>query len=97
MMLMVDMKSRVKYGSLKCETFVGRRSPFSSFSPIPNGQVGHMTDPFSKQSQPDGQAVCTGSAVRRTVSVKGSGGIAAVVVVIAQWGQVWVPIVPLLT
>jgi hypothetical protein len=37
------------------------------------------------------------SFVRRKVSVKGTGGVAATVVVIAQQGQVWVSIQPLFT
>jgi hypothetical protein len=39
----------------------------------------------------------TNSFVRRTVSVEGSGGIAATVVVIAQQGRVWVSIQPRFT
>ena len=39
----------------------------------------------------------TNSFVRRKVSVKGTGGVAATVVVIAQHGQVWMSIQPLFT
>ncbi len=49
------------------------------------------------QRQPAGstavQVEYTGS-VHRKVSVEGSGGVAATVVVIAQRGQVWVSIMP---
>lgn len=57
-----------------------------------------MTGPYPKQVQPEdidnGQATCAGSVVHRTLSVKGSGGVSATVVVTAQHGQVWVSIVP---
>ncbi len=57
-----------------------------------------MTDPLLEQAQPEdtgsGQATYTGSDVRRKVSVKGSGGVCATVVVIARRGRVWVSIVP---
>jgi proline racemase len=60
-----------------------------------------VTKPSSMQLQPenspDGQAMSPSSFVRRTVSVEGSGGIAATVVVIAQQGRVWVSIQPRFT
>ncbi len=60
-----------------------------------------MTDSSPKQAQsgdsPDGKARYTDSFVRRKVSVKGAGGVAATVVVTAQRGQVWVSIQPLFT
>lgn len=54
------------------------------------------SSPTRPQSQetPDGQAAHAGSAVYRKVAVKGSGGVAATVVVTTQQGQVWVSIVP---
>lgn len=60
-----------------------------------------VTDSSPKQAQsgdsPDGKARYTDSFVRRKVSVKGAGGVAATVVVTAQRGQVWVSIQPLFT
>lgn len=60
-----------------------------------------MTKPSSMQLQPENspneQAMYTNSFVRRTVSVEGSGGLAATVVVIAQRGRVWVSIQPRFT
>ncbi|MGH3799417.1 MAG: hypothetical protein ACRDTD_04640 [Pseudonocardiaceae bacterium] len=57
-----------------------------------------MTDPFTQQSQPEGTGNAhipyTGSDVHRRVSVKGSGGVSATVVVIARQGKVWMSIVP---
>ncbi|MGH3889526.1 MAG: hypothetical protein ACRDSZ_23695 [Pseudonocardiaceae bacterium] len=57
-----------------------------------------MTDPFTQQSQPEdtgnAQIPYTGSDVHRRVSVKGSGGVSATVVVIARQGKVWMSIVP---
>lgn len=57
-----------------------------------------MTDSSPKRAQPGdspaGQAMYTDSFVRRKVSVKGTGGVAATVVVTAQRGQVWVSIQP---
>ncbi|MGH3976304.1 MAG: hypothetical protein ACRDS9_23715 [Pseudonocardiaceae bacterium] len=57
-----------------------------------------MTEPSPKQAQPEdvdnGQAIYTGPDVHRKVSVKGSGGISATVIVIARHGKVWVSIVP---
>ncbi len=51
-----------------------------------NGQSGGNTD--------NSQVQRTGSMVRRTVSVKGSGGVAATVVVTVQRGRVWLSIQP---
>jgi hypothetical protein len=60
-----------------------------------------VTKPSSMQLQPenspDGQAMSTNAFVRRTVSVEGSGGLAATVVVIAKRGRVWVSIQPRFT
>ncbi len=60
-----------------------------------------MTEPAAKQDQPedaaDGQAIHTDFFVRRKISVNGSGGVAATVVVTVQRGQVWVSIQPLFT
>lgn len=57
-----------------------------------------MTEPSSTslqpQEPPDGQAPYAGSAVYRKVAVKGSGGVAATVVVTTHQGQVRVSIVP---
>ncbi len=57
-----------------------------------------MTDPAPKQAQPedvdDRQPTYVSSPVHRKVSVKGSGGISATVVVTVQKGTVWVSIVP---
>lgn len=56
-----------------------------------------MTDPAPKAKPGDidnGQAVYIGSVVHRKVSVKGSGGVAATVVVTMQQGQVWMSIQP---
>jgi hypothetical protein len=57
-----------------------------------------MTEPFLEQVQPEdttnGQVAYPGSDVHRKVSVKGSGGVSATVVVIARRGRVWVSIVP---
>lgn len=41
-----------------------------------------------------GQATYTGSVVHRKVSVKGTGGVSATVVVTVQQGQVWMSIQP---
>ncbi len=51
-----------------------------------NGQSGGNTD--------NGQVQRIGSMVRRTVSVKGSGGVTATVVVTTRRGQVWLSIQP---
>jgi hypothetical protein len=57
-----------------------------------------VTDPLPKQAQPedigDRQTTYASSAVHRKVSVKGSGGVSATVIVIAQQGKVWVSIMP---
>lgn len=57
-----------------------------------------MTDPFPKQAQPedvdDRQATYVSSTVHRKVSVKGSGGVSATVVVTVRRGTVWVSIMP---
>lgn len=57
-----------------------------------------MTDSSPKHDQPEdtdkGQATYTGSVVHRKVSVKGSGGVLATVVVTVQQRQVRVSIVP---
>lgn len=57
-----------------------------------------MTDPSPKQTQPEdtgnGQATYASSVVHRKLSVKGSGGVSATVVVTVQQGQVWMSIVP---
>lgn len=57
-----------------------------------------MTDPSSNQAQPedvnDRQFTPVRSAVHRKVSVKGSGGVSATVIVIAQHGGVWMSIMP---
>ncbi len=57
-----------------------------------------MTEPSPEQSQSEdtnnGQAIYTGSDVHRKVSVKGSGGVSATVVVIVRQGKVWMSIVP---
>lgn len=42
----------------------------------------------------NGQADYTGSVVHRKVSVKGSGGVRATVVVTVQQGEVWASIMP---
>lgn len=42
----------------------------------------------------DGQTRCTESLVHRRVSVKGSGGVSATVVITVQQGQVWMSIQP---
>lgn len=42
----------------------------------------------------DGQAIYIGSVVHRKVSVKGTGGFSATVVVTVQQGQVWMSIQP---
>jgi hypothetical protein len=59
-----------------------------------------MTDPSPQQAQPEatdnGQAPGTGW-VRRKVSVKGSGGVSATVIVTVQRGRVWLAIQPLFT
>jgi hypothetical protein len=56
-----------------------------------------VTKPSTMQLQlehsPNGQAMY----VHRTVSVEGSGGLAATIVVIAKRGQVWVSIQPRFT
>lgn len=56
-----------------------------------------MTDPSPPQAQPEGtdngQAPCAGW-VRRKVSVKGSGGVSATVVVTVQRGRIWLSIQP---
>jgi hypothetical protein len=49
------------------------------------------------ENLPEGRARSTNAFVRRTVSVEGSGGLAATVVVIAQRGRVWVSIQPRFT
>jgi hypothetical protein len=60
-----------------------------------------MTEPSPKQAQLEdagsGQVGYSGSGVHRKVSVKGSGGVSATVVVIARHGKVWVSIVPSFT
>lgn len=61
-----------------------------------------VTDAAPKQPQPentgDGQATYADSFVRRRkVSVKGTGGVAATVVVTVERGYVWVSIHPLFT
>ncbi len=56
-----------------------------------------MTDSVSKAKPGDinnEQAVYIGSVVHRKVSVKGTGGVAATVVVTVQQGQVWMSIHP---
>ena len=61
-------------------------------------RVRRMTDPSPKQAQPEdtgnGQAAYTSSVVHHKLSVKGSGGVSATVVVAVQQGQVWMSIVP---
>lgn len=56
-----------------------------------------MTE-LPKQVQPEDtsndQITDTGSDVHRKVSVKGSGGVSATVVVVVRHGKVWVTIVP---
>jgi hypothetical protein len=60
-----------------------------------------VTDAVPQQPHPEdtdnGQATYADSFVRRKISVKGTGGVAATVTVIAQRGQVWVSIQPLFT
>ncbi|MGH8965925.1 MAG: hypothetical protein ACRDXB_11440 [Actinomycetes bacterium] len=60
-----------------------------------------MTDPSTKQVEPEDtgntQVSYTGSDVHRRVSVKGSAGVSAIMVVIARQGKVWMSIVPLFT
>jgi hypothetical protein len=57
-----------------------------------------VTEPSPTQPQPqeppDEQAAYADSVVYRRLSVKGSGGVAATVVVMTQRGQVWVSINP---
>jgi hypothetical protein len=57
-----------------------------------------MTDPAPQQTQPDDignpQAPSVNSTVRRKISVKGSGGVSATVVVMVLKGTVRVSIVP---
>jgi len=59
-----------------------------------------VTKPLKQQSQPPdattGQATYTGS-VHRKVSVKGSSGVDATVIVIARQGNVWLSITPAFT
>jgi hypothetical protein len=60
-----------------------------------------VTEPSPAQPQPqepsDGQATYPDPVVHRRLAVKGSGGVAATVIVRTQRGQVWVSIVPLFT
>lgn len=49
---------------------------------------------MTETSPPDGQAAHADPVVYRRLSVKGSGGVAATVVVMTQRGQVWVSINP---
>ncbi|MGH4008874.1 MAG: hypothetical protein ACRDTH_12080 [Pseudonocardiaceae bacterium] len=64
-------------------------------------RVRPMTSPSPHQAQPEdtdnGQATYTGSVAHRKVSTKGSGGVSATVVVIAQQGKVRVSITPSFT
>ena len=56
-----------------------------------------MTDPSSEQAQPEDvndRFTPVRSAIHRKVSAKGSGGVSATVIVIAQHGSVWMSIMP---
>lgn len=56
-----------------------------------------VTNPTSARPQPEDPPVVQGGfsgSVHRRVTVPGSGGVVATVVVIAQRGQVWVSITP---
>lgn len=57
-----------------------------------------MTDSSPKQVQLEdagnGQTTYAGSVIHRKLSVKGSGGVSATVVVTVQQGKVWLSIVP---
>ncbi|MGH3974699.1 MAG: hypothetical protein ACRDS9_15415 [Pseudonocardiaceae bacterium] len=59
-----------------------------------------MTDPSPQQAQPEGtdngQAPCTGW-VRRKISVKGTGGVSATVVVTVEHGWIRLSIQPAFT
>ncbi|MGH3875344.1 MAG: hypothetical protein ACRDSR_28260 [Pseudonocardiaceae bacterium] len=55
-----------------------------------------MTEPAPVQPEEpsEGQSACAGSTMYRRVSVKGSGGVAAAVIVTTYRGQVRISIVP---